>query len=73
MGNSSDGNPLPRQGGFLGRRVRVAVDAADKLIGGTVVRDDAEPPGLVVVELDDGRRVSAAECQHFGPDWGGAT
>ncbi|WP_260973634.1 hypothetical protein [Mycolicibacterium llatzerense] len=32
--------------------------------GGEIVRDDAEPPGVTIIRLDDGRHVLSTECQY---------
>ena len=59
---------FPRQGSYLGKRVRVCFhyDTAD-WTSGTVVRDDAEEPGRTIIRLDDGRYVLATECQYTPP------
>lgn len=55
----------PRQGDWLGRRVRVvfAYDTGNE-IGGEIVREDTEAPGRLIIRLDDGRFVLAAECMY---------
>ena len=54
---------FPRQGAYKNSRVRVCFDYdADRSIDGTVVRDDAEMPGLLIIRLDDGRTVLSGEC-----------
>ena len=62
----------PRQAGFLGRRVLVTQPADPAPVGGVVVRDDAEPPYVVLILLDDGRYVLGRECR-FLPEACGAT
>ncbi|WP_376960083.1 hypothetical protein ABNQ39_20445 [Azospirillum sp. A26] len=58
-------NTFPKQGRFLGRRVRVAFnyDTANAVLG-TVRREDDEAPGRMIIELDDGRLVLSTECQY---------
>lgn len=70
--SQSTSTPSPRQAGFLGRRVLVTQPAAPAPVGGVVVRDDAEPPYVVLILLDDGRYVLGRDCQ-FLPEAGGAT
>lgn len=55
----------PRQGSFLGARVRVCFDYdTAKTWEGIVLRDDAEEPGRMIIQLDDGRVVLSTECQY---------
>jgi len=59
---------FPEQGSFLGKRVLVCFDYdASRTIGGKVVRDDTEEPGLMLIQLDDGRVVRSTECQYSFP------
>lgn len=59
---------FPRQGGHLGRRVEVCFNYdATRTLGGEVVRDDAEEPGVEIIRLDDGRYVLTTECQYRVP------
>lgn len=59
---------FPRQGSYLGRRVRVCFNYdTGRTIGGVCIRDDAEAPGLTILRLDDGRVVLSTECQ-YQPD-----
>jgi len=59
-----DYNKFPAQGRFLGRRCWVCFNYnVDKMIGGTLVRDDRESPGVTIIKLDDGRYVLGMECQ----------
>jgi hypothetical protein len=59
---------FPKQGSFLGKRVDVCFDYnASRVIGGNVIRDDAEAPGLMLIHLDDGRVVRSVECQYSFP------
>lgn len=56
---------FPKQGSFLGKRVNVCFDYdTTRTIGGNVIRDDAEEPGLMLIHLDDGRVVRSVECQY---------
>jgi hypothetical protein len=54
---------FPKQGTWLGKKVRVCFNYdAGKQIGGVIVREDAEDPGLTIIALDDGRYVLTTEC-----------
>lgn len=56
---------FPKQGSYLGRRVRVCFNyEAEFTILGTVVREDDEAPGLMIIKLDDDRYVLSTECQY---------
>jgi len=56
---------FPKQGKYKGRRVRVCFNYDASLeIMGTVIRDDAEEPGHLIIQLDDGRVVLATECMY---------
>lgn len=58
-------NSFPKQGSYLGRRVNVAFDYdTAHIVLGTIRRDDAEEPGRMIIELDDGRLVLSTECQY---------
>ena len=55
----------PKQGIYLLKRVRVCFDYdTSNTILGRVVRDDEEEPGLMIIQLDDGRYVLSTECQY---------
>lgn len=55
----------PKQGSWLGRRTRVCFHYdTSKWEWGTIVRDDAESPGVGIISLDSGRVVLMTECQH---------
>jgi hypothetical protein len=59
---------FPRQGSFFGKRVEVCFNYDTRnRIGGEIVRDDAEEPGVCVIKLDDGRYVLSTECQFTFP------
>ncbi len=63
--NNISASTFPRQGAFLHRAVEVCFNYdASQLIGGIIVRDDAEEPGRCIIRLDDGRYVLATECQY---------
>lgn len=55
----------PVQGTWLGRRTRVCYHYdTSRWEWGTIVRDDAEHPHLLIIRLDSGRVVLGTECQH---------
>lgn len=54
---------FPVQGPNLSVRVRVIFHFGREELAGTVVRDDAEDPGRMIIRLDDGRHVLSTECQ----------
>lgn len=56
---------FPKQGTTKGGRVRVCFNyEADRHIDGTVIRDDVEEPGRMIIQLDDGRVVLSTECMY---------
>lgn len=56
---------FPVQGSFKGRRVRVCFNYdSSRTIEGTVVREDIEEPGRMIIQLDDGRVVLSTECMY---------
>lgn len=56
---------FPNQGEYKGRRVRVCFNYdSSREIMGTVIRDDAEEPGRLIIQLDDGRVVLSTECMY---------
>lgn len=56
---------FPKQGSFLGRRVRVCFHYdTDNIVMGTIVRDDSEEPYRMIISLDDGRVVLSVECMY---------
>jgi hypothetical protein len=60
---------FPKQGSWLGRRVVVCFDYdTSRTIGGTIIREDEEAPGLMLIHLDDGRVVRSVECQYSFPE-----
>lgn len=56
---------FPAQGHYVGRRVKVCFhyDTSNQLLG-TVVRCDAEEPGIMIIRLDDGRHLLSTECMY---------
>lgn len=56
---------FPKQGQWLGLRTRVCFkyDTSNTILG-TIVREDAEEPGVLIIALDDGRYVLSTECQY---------
>ncbi len=55
---------FPKQGDYKNRRVRVCFNYdTTAQIEGTVIRDDAEEPGRMIIQLGDGRVVLSTECQ----------
>lgn len=56
---------FPVQGNFLGKRVAVCFHYdTNRILKGTIIRDDREEPGETIIMLDDGRVVKASECQY---------
>ena len=56
---------FPKQGSYLNRRVRVFFNYETEFtIRGTVVREDDEEPGVMIIRLDDNRYVLSTECQY---------
>ncbi|ASV43389.1 hypothetical protein [Vibrio phage JSF12] len=55
---------FPEQGTWLGRNVDVCFNHdTTKIIRGVIVREDNEAPGVLIIQLSDGRFVLATECQ----------
>lgn len=65
----------PKQGAFLGTRVEVCFHYdTSRTVRGIVLRDDAEAPGEMIIQLDNGRVVRSVECQYsIAPASTGAT
>jgi hypothetical protein len=58
-------NSFPKQGEYLDKLVRVCFHYdTEHWIQGKVVRDDAEEPGELIIQLDNGQFVRAVECQY---------
>ena len=58
-------NRFPKQGRLKDRLVRVCFDYdTTQTIDGIVIRDDTEEPGILIIQLTDGRVVLATECQY---------
>lgn len=54
---------FPKQGAYLNARVEVCFHYdSSKTLMGTMIRDDAEEPGIAIINLDDGRTVLTTEC-----------
>jgi hypothetical protein len=63
--DNSGGFRYPRQGAFLGKTVEVYFNYdTSATVRGKVIRDDAEKPGLMIIQLEDGRAVRSTECQY---------
>lgn len=60
---------FPLQGSWLGKKCKVCFhyDTGSQ-IGATVVREDTEEPGVMILKLDDGRYVLTTECMHTTPE-----
>ena len=59
---------FPKQGPFLGKTVDGCFDYDFKrILKGTVIREDAEEPGLMLIQLYDGRVVRSTECMYTNP------
>ena len=56
----------PKQGQYLNRRCEVVFHYdTSRVLTGTIIRDDAEAPGELLIQLDDtGFVLRAAECQY---------
>lgn len=72
MGVHPNVNPtagrFPKQSEWVGMRVEVCFHYdTSRTVGGTVVRDDREPPHEMLIQLDDGPVVRSVECQHTHP------
>ena len=52
----------PRQGKLLGQKVSVYVVNTQDYFPGKCIRDDLDPPGRSVFQLDDGRVLLGDEC-----------
>lgn len=54
----------PKQGSYLGRAAEVCFDYdTSATMQGKVIRDDAEEPGLMLIQLENGWVVKSTECQ----------
>lgn len=57
-------NRFPKQGVFLGASVEVCFNYDTSCtVCGTVIRDDAEEPGEMIIHLENGWVVRSVECQ----------
>lgn len=60
-----DADTYPKQGRYLGTRVRVCYNYdTSRMFEGLVIRDDATEPGLMIIHTDDGRALLSTECQY---------
>jgi hypothetical protein len=58
-----DAETYPKQGAYIGTRVRVCYNYdTSKIVEGVVIRDDTTAPGLMIIHTDDGRALLATEC-----------
>jgi hypothetical protein len=56
---------FPKQGSEIGKQVKVTFNYEfNKMIMGTVLRDDIESPHLMIIQLADGRVILSTECQY---------
>jgi len=56
---------FPAQGSWLNLRVDVCFNYdTEHTLGGTIVREDAEEPGRMIIALDNGRYVLSTECMY---------
>jgi hypothetical protein len=56
---------FPKQGAWLNCRVKVCFHYdTRRTFSGTIVRDDMDGDGVMILRLDDGRHVLATECQY---------
>lgn len=63
--NTITHDTFPRQGDFLGQRMKVLFHYdTSKLVYGKCVRDDVEEPYRMIIELEDGRHIMSTECQY---------
>lgn len=62
--NTLNADRFPKQGSYLGRSVEVCFEYDTSCtIKGKVIRDDAEAPGLMIIQLENGWVVRSTECQ----------
>lgn len=63
-----DHEQFPVQTSNVGERCEVCFNYDTKhVVRGTVVRDDGEEPGKMIIRLDDGRYVLSTECMYSYP------
>jgi hypothetical protein len=56
---------FPKQSNWLGRNVTVCFNYdTSRTIKGTIIRDDAEEPNVMIIQLENGRIVLATECMY---------
>jgi hypothetical protein len=62
--NTINADRYPKQGSYLGRSVEVCFEYDTSCtVKGKVIRDDAEAPGLMIIQLENGWVVRSTECQ----------
>lgn len=60
-----DYNKFPKQGNWINKRVRVCFNYnSNNYLFGKIVRDDAEEPNKLIIELDNGTYILSSECQY---------
>ncbi len=65
MSKTINADRYPRQGQFLGMAVEVCFEYDTSCtLRGKVIRDDAEEPGLMIIQLENGWVVKSSECQY---------
>jgi hypothetical protein len=63
--NAVDFDRFPKQGTWLGRTVTVCFNYdTSKTLSGIIVREDVDSPGLMIIQLENGRYVLSTECQY---------
>lgn len=63
-----DATNYPKQGTWVGRTVRVCFNYDTSTeIDGTIVRQDVEEPGHMIIALSDGRYLLSTECMYGFP------
>lgn len=63
-----DATTFPKQGDWLGKRCDVVFHYdTSRMFPATVIREDAEEPGIMILQLDDGRVVLSTECMYSFP------
>lgn len=56
---------FPKQGSWLNKRVKVCFNYDTQItINGTIVREDDEEPGIMIIKLDNDNFVLSTECQY---------
>lgn len=56
---------FPKQGSWLNKRVEVCYNYdTSQTEFGTIIRDDEDAPGILLIKLDSGNVLLATECQY---------